>query len=193
MSRRFVDVSLDNLREAPPEILTAVYWEVESDEPPEEPGFEKEEWFSDVLLEWGTCGKMIVEEDLGTVAFAEFAPPAFFPRLARFRSGRVSSDAVYLSYCYVIDRRRGFGLGTDLVRTVGGDLLDRGIGAVEAIGDRSWSEGWVLPAAFLGASGFQVVRDDPRFPLMRLDLQAAVRERETTEAAAAPLPAPGLA
>jgi GNAT superfamily N-acetyltransferase len=193
MARRFVDVTLDNLREAPPEILSAVYWEVEVDDPPAEPGFEKEEWFSDVLLQWGTCGKMIVEEDLGAVAFAEYAPASFFPRLARFRSGRVSADAVYLSYCYVIERRRGFGLGTELVRNVGSDPLDRGIRAVEAIGDRAWTDGWVLPASFLGAGGFQVVREDPRYPMMRLDLRTVIRARETAEAAAAPLPAPGLA
>lgn len=193
MARLLVDVTLDNLRQAPPEILSAVYWELDGDDPPAEPGFEKEEWFSGVLLDWGSCGKMAVEEELGAVAFAEFAPPSFFPRLGRFRCGQVSPDAVYLSYCYVIDRRRGYGLGTELVRAVAGDLSDRGIRAVEAIGDRGWTEGWVLPATFLGANGFQVLREDPRFPLMRLELRTGVRSREAEQAAAAPLPAPGLA
>jgi GNAT superfamily N-acetyltransferase len=193
MTRRLVDVSLENLRQAPPEALSAVFWEVDVDDPPVEAGFEKEEWFSSVLLEWGSCGKMAVEPDLGVVSFAEYAPAAYFPRLARFRCGRVSDDAVYMSYCYVIDRRRGFGLGTELVRVVARDLIDRGVRAVEAIGDRDWTEGWVLPAPFLSANGFEVVRDDPRYPMMRLDLRTAVAPRETAAAGAVPLPAPGYA
>jgi GNAT superfamily N-acetyltransferase len=193
VSRRLVDVTLENLRQAPPEILASVYWELEVDDPPVEPQFEKEEWFSDVLLEWGACAKMMVEEELGAVAFAQYAPASFFPRLGRFRSGRVSGDAVYLSYCYVVDRRRGFGLGTHLIRAVGRDLLDRGVRAIEAIGDRAWTSGCVLPAPFLGAAGFHVVRDDPRFPLMRLDLRTAIDPEETAEAVAMPLPAPGVA
>lgn len=191
MGRRLVDVTLDNLRQAPPEILASVYWELDMDDPPVEPEFEKEEWFSEVLLEWGACGKLAIEDEQA-VAFAEYGPPSFFPRLARFRCGTVSIDAVYLSYCYVVARRRGFGVGTEMVRAVARDLVDRGFRAVESIGDRSWSEGWVLPAPFLAANGFEVLRDDARFPLMRLDLRAVVPQ-EAVEAAAVPLPAPGLA
>jgi hypothetical protein len=73
------------------------------------------------------------------------------------------------------------------------ELVDRGFQAVESIGDRNWSEGWVLPAPFLAANGFEVLRDDARFPLMRLDLRAAVQPKEAVEAAAVPLPAPGPA
>jgi GNAT superfamily N-acetyltransferase len=193
VGRRFLDVTLENLPEAPPEVLSALYWEMDTDQDPPDPGFEKEEWFSQVLLEWGTCATLAREEEMGTVAFAEYAPPSFFPRLGRFRSGSVSADAVYLAYCYVVSRRRGFGVGTELIRAVGRQVLDRGIRAVEAIGDRGRADGWVLPAPFLAANGFQVVREDPRYPLMRLDLRTAVLPREAVEAAAAPVPAPGVA
>jgi GNAT superfamily N-acetyltransferase len=192
VGRRFVDVTLENLSEAPPEVLSALYWEIDTDAPPD-PGFEKEEWFSHVLLEWGTCATMAVEDEMGSVAFAEYAPASFFPRLERFRAGPGSPDAVYLAYCWVVERRRGFGLGTELIRAVGRSVLDRGIRAVEAIGDRGRADGWVLPAPFLAAVGFKVHREDPRFPLMRLDLRAAVLPQEAVEAAAAPLPAPGVA
>lgn len=192
MGRRLLDVTLDNLRKAPPEVLAAVYWELDVDDPPVEPEFQKEEWFSAVLLEWGPCGKLAVEEDQ-SVAFAEYGPPSFFPRLSRFRCGTVSADAVYLSYCYVVPRRRGFGVGTEMVRAVARDMVDRGFRAVESIGDRDWSEGWVLPAPFLAANGFAVVHEDARYPLMRLDLRTALEPQEAVEAAAVPLPAPGLA
>lgn len=191
--RGLVDVTLDNLRDVPSEVRSTLYWETDTDEEPPDPGFEKEEWFSEVLLEWGGCGLMVTEDELGSVAFAQFAPPAFFPRLARFRSGLVSADAVYLSYCYVVAVRRGFGLGTHLVRAVARTLLGREMRAVEALGDRERADGWVLPASFLGANGFHVVREDPRFPMMRLDLHTAVEPEEAMEAAALPLPAPGAA
>jgi GNAT superfamily N-acetyltransferase len=184
--RRLVDVTLDNLGDLPPEARNSLYWETDTDEEPADPGFQKEEWFSEVLLEWGTCGLAFVEEERGTVGFAQFAPATFFPRLPRFRCGRVSGDAVYLAYCYVVAVRRGFGVGTQLIRAVAGALLGRDVRAVEALGDRERSDSWVLPAPFLGANGFQVVRDDPRFPLMRLDLTTAVRPKEAAGWAAVP-------
>ena len=193
MVRRLIDVTLDNLRDAPDEVLSAVFWELDVDESAVEPEFEKEEWFSSTLLEWGTCGKMALDEGRRSVGFAEYAPSAFFPRLSRYRAGTVSPDAIYLAYCYVVAERRGLGLGTELVRALARDLVERGYVAVEAIGDRDWSDGWVLPAAFLGANGFRVIREDHRFPLMRLDLLAAIEPREVLDAAAVPLPAPGVA
>jgi hypothetical protein len=73
------------------------------------------------------------------------------------------------------------------------DMVDRGFRAVESIGERDWSEGWVLPAPLLAANGFAVVHDDARYPLMRLELRTALEPQEAVEAAAVPLPAPGLA
>jgi GNAT superfamily N-acetyltransferase len=201
VTRRVVDVTLENLSSAPPEVLGSVFWELDVDSPVD-PRFEKEEWFSSTLLEWGSCGKLVVDGDDG-LAFAQYAPSTLFPRLATFRCGAVSGDAVYLSYCFVVEPRRGEGLGTHVVRSVARDLADRGYRAVEALGDRSWNGSWVLPAAFLEANGFSVVREDPRFPLMRLDLRAALEPREAVVGAAAeveapepavlPMPAPGAA
>jgi GNAT superfamily N-acetyltransferase len=193
MGRRLIDVTLENLSDLPTEVRSAVYWELEVDETEVESSFEKEEWFSGVLLDWGPCGKMLVEEDRGAVAFAQHAPPSFFPRLSQFRCGRVSPDAIYLAYCYVVPDRRGFGLGSEVIRAVAADLLDRGFRALESIGSRVGAEGWVLPVSFLASSGFVVVRDDARFPLMRLDLSAAVEPQEAAEEVAVPLPAPGAA
>jgi GNAT superfamily N-acetyltransferase len=203
MSRRVVDVTLDNLFTAPSEVLDAVYWELDT-EAVVEPRFEKEEWFSSTLLEWGPCGKLVVDEDR-SIGFAQYAPAPLFPRIARFPTGAVSPDAAYLSYCYVVESRRGEGLGTSLIRVVARELADRGYRAVESLGDHRWDGSWVLPAPFLGAAGFHVLRDDRRYPLMRLDLRAAVDPEERTGAAEAAidsedepqravvLPAPGVA
>ena len=188
MGRRTLDVTLDSLPRVPPECLASCFFELEDDVGPEDARFHKEEWFSMALLEWGPCGKVVVDGDRSE-AFAEYAPPTLFPRLGRFPAGKVSSDAVYLAYCYVVDGERGRGLGTQLVRAVAGDLVDRGYDAIEALADRDWAGGWILPAPFLGANGFSVVREDPRFPLMRLDLRATAAPQEATERASVALPA----
>jgi hypothetical protein len=69
------------------------------------------------------------------------------------------------------------------------DLVERGYLALEAIGDRKWEQGWVLPERFLSGCGFRVLRDDPRFPLMRLDLLAREPVKVVEERATLPLPA----
>jgi GNAT superfamily N-acetyltransferase len=186
MALRTVDVTLDNLSEAPEEVLEAVFWELDLDEC-DDPRFHKEEWFSLTLLEWGSCGKMLVDEE--AVGFAEYAPPSLFPRLLRFPTGKISDDAVYLSYLYLVPGRRGKGLGSDLLHSVARDLLERGYRALEAVGDREPAGGWVLPANFLEGSGFHVIREDPRYPLLRLDLTARAEPVTATAAAVARPPA----
>jgi GNAT superfamily N-acetyltransferase len=104
--------------------------------------------------------------------------------------------AVYLANCYVSRKARGSGLGTALVRAVARDLVDRGYDAIEALGDREWAGGWILPVPFLIANGFTVVRDDPRFPMLRLDLRTTVEPEREAARAAVSLPRamePGIA
>lgn len=178
------DVTLENLGDAPREVRRSVYWELENDAAVD-PEFQKEEWFSSTLLEWGPCGKL-VEDDLGAyIGFAQYAPPSLFPRVATFAAGQVSPDAVYLAYCYVVPGHRGSALGSQLVRAVARDLVDRGYRALEALGANDWSGGWVLPAPFLARNRFHVVRDDPLVPLWRLDLRHAPGERAEVASAAA--------
>ena len=105
MRPHILDVDLDNLHLIPKECMTSVFWELdEADDL--DPFFQKEEWFSSTLLEWGRCGKLMVEEETA-LAFAQYAPATLFPRLRHFRTGRVSPDAAYLSYCFVVEGRRG--------------------------------------------------------------------------------------
>ncbi len=170
MPTRIVDVDLENFGLVPKECLTCVFWELAEPVAETDAPFHKEEWFSSTLLEWGRCGKLALEE--GTpLGFAEYAPSTLFPRLREYPAAAAASpDAVYLSYCYVVEGHRGRGLGSELVRSVARDVVDRGYRAVEAVGDRAWDGNWVLPLPFLVANGFVVVRDHARFPLLRLDL-----------------------
>jgi GNAT superfamily N-acetyltransferase len=181
----FVEVTLENLGTVPSEVLASVFWELDEDEPPVDARFEKEEWFSSTLLEWGPCAKLLLDGGSAR-GFVEYAPPALFPRLAKFRCGQASGDAIYLSYCYLVPGQRGRGWGTALVGSVATDLRERGYRALEAIGDREWAGDWVLPAGFLAASGFTVIREDSRFPLMRLELTS--REEPALHAGAVARP-----
>lgn len=201
MAPRIVDVDLENFHRIPRECRSTLFWEMDHDDPSVHPRFQKEEWFSSTLLEWGSCGKLVEGEGGGDAhpssgtderegaGFAEYAPPTLFPRLQRFAAGGAVSplDTVYLAYCYVADGSRGEGLGSALVREVARAAVDRGYRAVEALGDRFWDGGWVLPVTFLAANGFSVIRDDERFPLLRLDLRSRADTMEEHRGAVVPL------
>ena len=164
-----LDVDLDNLHLIPKECLGSVFWELEDVDRAVDAAFHKEEWFSSTLLEWGPCGKLLLEGE-EVRALAQYAPASLFAGLAKFPWARISSDAVFLPYCFVADGHRSRGLGTELVRTVARDLVDRGYRAIETVADRSWEGTWVLPQPFLSSCRFTVVREHPRHPVMRLDL-----------------------
>ena len=187
MSPRVSDVSLESFHRIPVECQTALYWEFLADADAEDARFQKEEWFSSTLLEWGTCGKLIVEDD-EVLGFAQYAPATLFARLTEFPTGEVSDDAVYLGYCYLDANARGRGLGRRLIGAVARDIVERGNRALEAIGDREWDGGWILPAQFLGASGFAVLKDDPRYPLLRLDTREEHAPLEAMERAEVEVP-----
>jgi GNAT superfamily N-acetyltransferase len=209
MPPQIIDVDLENFHRIPRECRATLFWEMDHDDRAVNARFQKEEWFSSTLLEWGLCGKLLVGDGLDPGAmsaqpesrqeghgFAEFAPATLFPRLQRFPAGEAASpaDTVYLAYCYVTATRRGHGLGTALVREVARSAVDRGYRAVEALGDRAWDGGWVIPVTFLAANGFHVVRDDDRFPLLRLDLRGErepLRRREESAVPALETPTTG--
>jgi GNAT superfamily N-acetyltransferase len=192
MGALILDVDLENFHRVPHACRTTLFWELDHEDPAVNARFQKEEWFSSTLLEWGSCGKLVAPDGDGDDApgFAEYAPSTLFPRLRRYPAGQAASpaDAVYLAYCYVIEDRRGQGLGSALVRDVARAAVDRGYRAVEALGDRAWDGGWVLPVTFLAANDFTVVRDDPRYPLLRLDLRSRAAPAERAKSAVVPMP-----
>ncbi|TWP52851.1 GNAT family N-acetyltransferase [Lentzea tibetensis] len=191
MSRRVVGVTLDNLEHLSKHCRTCVYWELAPHlrEQAHEFGdteFEKEAWVSSVLLEWGSCGRLIYCDGIpaGSVFYA---PPAAVPRAAAFPTSPVSPDAVLMTSLEVLPEFRGGGLGRVLVQSVAKDLTRRGVKAVEAFGDMRPDEeeggGCVTPAEFLLQVGFKTVRPHPRWPRLRLELRSAITWKEDVEAA----------
>lgn len=189
MTRRVVNITLDNLDDLPRRCRTCVFWEldpVSSSRAGEtgDPGLEKEAWVSAMLLEWGSCGKLVYLDGV-PAGFMIFAPPAFIPRSVAFPTSPVSADAVLLATAHVLPEFADGGVGRMLIQALAKDLTRRGVKAVEAFGDHSWSGvgHCVLPAEFLLSVGFKTVRPHHRFPRLRLELKSAVSWREDVEVA----------
>ncbi|WP_191297671.1 GNAT family N-acetyltransferase [Lentzea cavernae] len=190
MSRRVVGVTLDNLEHLSKHSRTCVFWELAPHlrEQAEEYGdteFEKEAWVSNVLLEWGSCGRIIYCDGIpaGSVFYA---PPAAVPRSSAFPTSPVSPDAVLMTSLDVLPEFRGGGLARVLVQAVAKDLTRRGVKAIEAFGDMRPDDeaaSCVTPADFLTSVGFKTVRPHPRWPRLRMELRSSITWKEDVEAA----------
>jgi len=188
VSRRLAAITLDNLDDLPRRCRHCVFWELDPvgrarAEEAGDTALEKEAWVSAVLLEWGSCGKIVYVDGV-PAGYVMFAPPAYVPRSVAFPTSPVSSDAVLLMTAHVIPEFAGGGLGRMLVQSVAKDLTRRNVRAIEAFGDLRWSEpACVVPAEHLLAVGFKTVRPHPRYPRLRLELKTAVSWREDVETA----------
>jgi len=188
VSRRAVNITLDNLDDLPGRCRSCVFWELDpvaQDRAVEagDTAFEKESWVSATLLDWGSCGKIVYVDGV-PAGFVMYAPPAYVPRSVAFPSSPVSADAVLLMTGHVHPDFSGGGLGRLLVQGVAKDLTRRGVRAIEAFGDERWERpSCVLPAEHLRSVGFKTVRPHARFPRLRLELKSAVSWREDVEVA----------
>ena len=189
MSRRVVGVTLDNLGLLPKKCRRCVFWELapnirEQAEEFNQTELEKEAWVSSVLLEWGSCGKIVMSGDV-SAGYVLYAPPAVVPRASAFPTSPVSADAVLLTALKVLPEFSGGGLGRMLVQAVAKDLIRRGVRAIEAFGDAQPTpeSSCVVPAEFLQQVGFKTVQAHPRWPRLRLELRTALTWKEDVEAA----------
>ncbi len=190
MSRRAVNITLDNLDDLPGRCRKCVFWELDpvSHDRAVEAGdtaFEKESWVSATLLEWGSCGKVVYVDSM-PAGYVMYAPPVYVPRSYAFPTSPVSADAVLLMTGQVLPEFAGGGLGRLLLQSLAKDLTRRGVKAIEAFGDLNHNPeapACVLPAEHLKAVGFKTVRPHHRFPRLRLELKSAVSWREDVEVA----------
>ncbi|MEE1930014.1 GNAT family N-acetyltransferase [Streptomyces sp. TRM 70351] len=188
MGRQLVPLTLDNLPDLPMPCRRCVFWELDpvSADRAEKDGHaerEKEAWISAVLLEWGSCGRVVYVDEV-PVGFVLFAPPAYVPGSLTFPTSPVSSDAVQLMTAALVPGYQGQGLGRVMVQTVAKDVLRRGFKAVEVFADARWKEpGCLLPAEHLLAVGFKTVRPHHRFPRLRLELRTTLSWKADVERA----------
>lgn len=189
MTRRLVNITLDNLDDLPRRCRSCVFWELdpvagERAAEAGDTGLEKEAWVSSALLDWGSCGKVLYVDTV-PAGFVLFAPPSYSPRSVAFPTSPVSPDAVLLMTAHVLPEFSGGGLGRMLIQGVAKDLIRRGVKAIEAFGDAQWEGAGhcVIPADHLLAIGFKTVRPHPRYPRLRLELKSVASWREEVEVA----------
>jgi GNAT superfamily N-acetyltransferase len=190
MSRKVVRMTLDHLAELEAPCRTCVFWELDpvSRARVEDAADEKQTWVSTVLREWGSCGRVALQDDR-PVGYALYAPPAFYRGAGAFPTAPVSADAVLLSAVYVDPAARGGGFGRMLVQGLARDLIERGdVHAVEAFGDTrgpglAGGGRCLTPVDFLTSVGFRTQRAHAITPRMRMDLRSALSWRDEVEAA----------
>jgi GNAT superfamily N-acetyltransferase len=194
--RRIARLTLDNLGDLPQACRSCAFWELDpvrrqQAETAGEAALEKEAWVSRVLLEWGSCGRILYVDD-EPAGYAIYAPPWLVPGAEAFPTSPVSEDAVLLATLRVLPEYAGGGLGRVLVQAVVKDVLNRGgIRAIEAFGDRrpgaieafGGRSGCVVPADFWLRVGFKTQRSHPRYPRLRMDMRSVLTWREEVEQA----------
>lgn len=191
--RRIARLTLDNLDDLPSACRVCTFWELdpvrrERAAAAGETACEKEAWVSRVLLEWGSCGRIVYVED-EPAGYAIYAPPHFVPGAASFPTSPVSDDAILLAALRVRPEFTGGGLGRVLVQGVVKDVLDRGgIRALEVFGDRlpgapGGRPACVVPADFWLRVGFKTHRGHLRYPRLRMDMRSVLTWREEVEQA----------
>jgi GNAT superfamily N-acetyltransferase len=199
MGRRLIPLDAHNLDQLPDLCRRCTFWELgirAARRGSDEAAAQKEGWMSSVVLEWGTVGHLVTV-DGETAGYSLFAPARFLDQVGSQAARPVSRDAVLLATLAVEPDFAGQGLGRVLLQAMARDLTKRRVRAAEAFADRAWNgRRCHLPAAFLEASGFQVVREHPRYPLMRMDLRTALTWKDVGEAALerlrVPVPSPAL-
>lgn len=192
MTRRVAHLTLDNLSDLPVGCRSCGFWELDPvrRERARQAGAvaqEKESWVSRVLLDWGSCGR-VVYVDGDPAGYVLYAPPSYVPGAESFPTAPASEDAVLLVTAMVYPEFAESGLGRMLVQALAKDLVRRGdVRAVEAFGDlranRGAYGGCVLPADFLLRVGFKTHRGHMRYPRMRLEMKSVLTWREEVETA----------
>jgi hypothetical protein len=209
---------LEGFEQLPKHARRCVFWEVDpqtvdGEDHLADPEFEKEAWLSMVMLEWGSCGQVAVTptddatDDEPCLGYILYAPPRAVPRAQRFPTGPVGADAVLLTSMGV-EPGQPETLNTDLIAQVVGELMRRGVRALEAfgrtaeaaelhettaadpelahavqaLGDCAFDQ-CMIDADFLLAAGFTVVAPHRYFPRLRLELDKGLGWKAEVEAA----------
>jgi len=188
-------LTLDTLADLPEPARSCLQWELDPVSrhrlPDHESALaEKEAWVSRVLLDWGSCGRVVYVDDR-PAGFVIYAPPAYLEGTASLPTAPASDDAVQLAPAQVFEEYAGAGLGRLLMQEMVKDLVQRGgIRAVEAFGSTgarsrraTADHDCLLPVEFLQRVGFKTHRAHPRSPRMRLELKSVLTWRDEVEAA----------
>ena len=229
VSARITPLRLEAFEQLPKHARRCVFWEVDpstlrADDHLSDPEFEKEAWLSMVMLEWGSCGQIAVQcPDGGRTDGDDEIPPGrrTVPRATRstphrapcrgqpaFPPGRSAPTRCFSPPLGVESGHGNEGLPASLIAAVVGDLVRRGVRALEAfgrtaevtelldprmvppdlrpavevLGDCSVDQ-CMLDVDLLQDVGFVVVAPHRYFPRLRLELEQGLGWKADVEAA----------
>ena len=179
MGRRLRPMTAADLDLLPDPCARCAFWETSVADlvaPAERPdrAARKAEWAQEVTDRWGYCGVLAVHEE-EVLGFLTLAPANLVRRLPAFSTTPVGSDVAVLLSAQVTEAWRGKGLGRQLVSTAAGLVARRDLRALEAVGTRREGPSCLMPVGWLESVGFEVVRDHPVTPRLRMDLQTTQR------------------
>jgi len=152
------------------DLCGCIYWEL-----PEQ--FEKrpgKDRMRELLAEW--LSKHGAGHPLGKVArqgkevrgFVRFGPPELYPQSLRYSSGPVSQDALLVTCLFVAKPYRGSGIARRLLSLTEEAATNRyAYSAVEAFARKGSANNPSGPVELYLKCGYEVLRDDGEFPLMR--------------------------
>ena len=180
-SRRLRPMTAADLPSLPEPCARCTFWEASLTDlaaPADTPGppAVKAEWAEAVTRHWGYCGVLALPGG-HPIGHLSMAPALYVPRLGAFATTPVSPDAAVIMSARVVEEFRGKGIGRQLVQSAAGLVVRRDIRALEAVGTYHDGPSCMLPAAWLEAVGFAVVRPHPITPRLRMDLQSTLRWR----------------
>jgi len=181
IGRRIVPLARSGLHSLPTRCRTCVRWELDPLSAARATTAEmsaqaKRDWWQETLTS-GSGGGVLARIDQQTVGYATWALPHRAGGGSATATGPVSPDAVLLMALRVEPDHRGTGFGRWLVQAVLRQVLHqpgdgRGTRAVEVFGSRLTSRDGadcLAPTGFWVACGFDVVREHPLTPRLRLD------------------------
>jgi GNAT superfamily N-acetyltransferase len=198
MSRELRPLSLSDLHRLPQGCSACVFWESKTGQEHRCGAACDDElltsWFEQVVEEWGPPGRSALE-DGEVLGLIKYAPARYFPQSRMFLSGPPDPDTVLITCMHISSDARHHGLGKLLLQAALRDLVDRGERRAQAFGIANSDEPLDLRPAigveFLERHGFQTVRKDPEFPLMRLELRSLASISENLESVLETLRFPG--
>ena len=182
MSRKVVGLTIDTVEDVSSACRGCAYWSAGARDQDERA------WMVETLTEWGTCGQLLYVDGVAA-GHLLYAPSAYVPRAMGFATSPVSADAVLLMTGQLAGAYRGAGLGKLLVQGMARDAVHRGFKAVEAFGVTNpggtfhRSEPCLLPAGFLEAVGFKVVRAHSSTPRLRMEIKTMLAWKAEVETA----------
>jgi GNAT superfamily N-acetyltransferase len=189
MARRSAPLTVDRLDGLPAPCRTCLFWELD---PVRRARFctkdaigQKQSWVSEVLREWGSCGRIALLDDK-PVGHVIYAPAYYVPGADSIPTAPASADAVVMTTLYVDPGHRRAGIGRLLIQLMARDLAQRGgIRAIEVfarhghpgLGPESGLQ-CIVPAEFCLRVGFKTQRAHPAQPRLRMDLRTALTWRD---------------